>query len=62
MEHKIVDDFYYIYDENGIVLLSIKLTKEPGNQVIISTSDEVYSGPVELLCLSGWLNYSDKDS
>ena len=62
MEHKIVDDFYYIYDENGIVLLSIKLTKEPGNQVIISTSDEVYSGPVELLCLSGWTNYSDKDS
>ena len=62
MEHKIVDDFYYIYDENGIVLLSIKLTKEPGNQVIISTSDEVYSGPIELLCLSGWTNYSDKDS
>ena len=62
MEHKIVDNFYYIYDENGIVLLSIQLTTDPNNQVIISTNDEVYSGPIELLCLSGWSNYSDKDS
>ena len=62
MEHKIVDNYYYLYDDDGVVLLCIELTTEPGNQVIISTSDEVYSGPIELLCLSGWTNFSDKDS
>lgn len=53
MDHKIVDNFYYIYDDNGIVLLSIELTNEPNNQVIISTESEVYSGPISLLDLSG---------
>ena len=62
MEHKIVDNFYYIYDENGIVLLSIQLTSDPNNQVIISTNDEVYSGPIEFLTLSGTVDYSDKNS
>ena len=53
MDHKIVDNFYYIYDDNGIVLLSIELTNEPNNQVIISTENEVYSGSISLLDLSG---------
>ena len=62
MEHKIVDNFYYIFDENGIVLLSIQLTTDPNNQVIISTDNEVYSGPIEFLTLSGTVDYSDKNS
>ena len=62
MEHKITDNFYYIYDENGIVLLSIQLTTAPNNQIIISTDNEVYSGPIEFLTLSGTIDYSGKNS
>ena len=62
MEHKIIDNFYYIYDENGIVLLSIQLTTAPNNQIIISTDNEVYSGPIEFLTLSGAVDYSGKNS
>ena len=62
MEHKITDNFYYIYDENGIVLLSIQLTTAPNNQIIISTDNEVYSGPIEFLTLSGTVDYSGKNS
>ena len=57
MEHKIVDNLYYIYDDNGLILLSIRLTNEPNNQVIISTESEVYSGPISLLDLSGVATY-----
>jgi len=57
MEHKIADNLYYIYDDNGLVLLSIKLTDKPNNQIIISTESEVYSGPISLLDLSGVATY-----
>ena len=59
MDHKIVDNFYYIYDENGIVLLSIELTNEPNNQVIISTESEVYSGPINFLTFSNITSYKN---
>lgn len=55
MTHKI--DFetntYSIFDDDANELLSIDLTKEPGNQIIIKTEKEIYSGPIELLSFSG---------
>ena len=59
MEHKIVDNFYYIYDDNGVVLFSIELTNEPNNQIIISTENEVYSGPIDFLSFSDIASYKN---
>ena len=49
MKHKITDNIYYIYNDEGYVLFSLKLTDEPGNQVVIYTNKEVYAGPINLI-------------
>lgn len=52
MKHSLENDVYVIEDDNGKPLMTIRLTDEPGNQVIIETDKEVYSGPISLLNLS----------
>ena len=49
MKHKITDNIYYIYNDEGYVLFSLKLTDEPGDQIVIYTDKEVYAGPISLL-------------
>ena len=49
MKHAITGNVYYIYNEEGHVLFSIKLTDEPGNQIVIYTDKEVYAGPIDLI-------------
>ena len=49
IEHKIIDNFYYVYNEDGVVVFSLELTNLPGDQVIIKTDTTVYSGPISLL-------------
>ena len=53
MYHIIKDDIYYLYSDNGSELMNIKLTDEPGDQIIVSTYNEVYAGPVNLIEFSG---------
>ena len=49
MYHIIKDDIYYLYSDEGSELMSIKLTDEPNNQVVISTATEIYAGPVSFI-------------
>jgi len=49
MEHKIIENTYYVYNEDGIVVFSLELTDKPGDQVIIKTETAVFSGPISLL-------------
>lgn len=49
MTHIITDNTYIVKDVNGEVLLTITLTDEPGNQVVIRTKSEVYAGPISLI-------------
>lgn len=49
MKHNISGNVYYIYNDDGYVLFSIKLTDEPGNQIVIYTNKEVYAGPIDLI-------------
>ena len=49
MEHKIVDNFYYVYNSDGVVVFSLEITDLEGDQVIIKTENTVYSGPISLL-------------
>ena len=53
MYHVIKDDIYYLYNNNGIELMRIELTELPGDQLVITVKDEVYSGPVNLISFSG---------
>ena len=52
MKQIIKDDVYYLYSDDGIELMTITLTDEPGNQIIIKIANEVYAGPVELINFS----------
>jgi len=49
MKHNISGNVYYIYNDAGYVLFSIKLTDEPGDQIVIYTNKEVYAGPISLI-------------
>lgn len=49
MKHAISENVYYIYNEDGHVLFSVKLTDKPGNQIVIYTDKEVYAGPIDLI-------------
>lgn len=49
MKHYIKDNIYYIEDIDGNVILKIKLVDSIGNQIILETEKEIYSGPVELI-------------
>ena len=50
MRHYIEDNYYYIVDEEGWVLLKIRLLPEvDGNQVVIETENEIFAGPIELI-------------
>lgn len=51
MKHYIKDDIYYLEDE-GQIVLSLKIDKEFENQIVITTAKEVYAGPVD--CISFW--------
>lgn len=53
MKQIIKDDIYYLYSDDGIELMTITLTDEPGNQIIVKTENEVYAGPVS------FINFSD---
>ena len=49
MRSFIKDDIYYIVDGDK-ELLKVQLVSEfPGNQIIISTENEIYAGPIELI-------------
>jgi hypothetical protein len=53
MKHFIDDtNTYKILDENNAELLTIQLTEEPNNQIILTTEKEVYAGPIEFLSTS----------
>ena len=52
MVQEIKDNIYYLKDNKGNILLKITPSEIPGNQVIIETDKEVYSGPISLLNLS----------
>ena len=49
MYHTIKDNIYYLYSDDGLELMRIKLTTEPEDQVVISTATEVYAGPVSFI-------------
>lgn len=50
MKHYIHSDTYYLEDDEGNLLLSIKLKNNlPNNQIIVKTKKEVYAGPVDLI-------------
>ena len=49
MKHYIVDDTYTIVNDDNDVLLSIILTEEPGDQIIMTTGSWVYAGPIRFL-------------
>ena len=49
MKHYIKDNIYYLEDIDGNVILKIKLVDSIGNQIILETEKEIYSGPVELI-------------
>ena len=49
MNHFIENNNYYITDEDGQVIFSIKLTDKPGDQIIIETAKEVYAGPISFI-------------
>lgn len=49
MKHYIKDNIYYLEDIDGNVVLKIKLVDSIGNQIILETEKEIYSGPVELI-------------
>ncbi len=49
MEHFIKDNIYYIMDGNK-ELLKIRLVDEVGgNQIVLSTENEIFAGPIELI-------------
>ena len=52
MRHEIVNNIYYIYDEENKVIFSLELTDYPDDQIVISTDREVFAGPVNLLKFS----------
>ena len=52
MYHLIKDEVYYLYSDDGLELMSIRLTDMPGDQLVITTASEVYSGPVQLVSFS----------
>ena len=52
MKHAISENVYYIYNDDGHVLFSVKLTDEPGDQIVIYTDKEVYAGPIDLIKFS----------
>ncbi len=52
MKHEIIDNIYYIYNDENKVIFSLELTDYPDDQVVISTDKEVFTGPVKLLKFS----------
>ena len=49
MEHFIKDNIYYIMDGDK-ELLKIKLADDvSGNQIILSTENEIFAGPISLI-------------
>ena len=49
MKHKIIENKYYVYNDDGVVVFSLELTDKPGDQVIIKTESVVYAGPISLV-------------
>ena len=49
MEHFIKDNVYYI-TVDGKEVFKLELVNEvPGNQVVISTENEIFAGPINLI-------------
>ena len=57
MKHLIKDNIYYLYSDDDVELMTIELTDEPENQIIIKTAHEVYAGPVKFICFSGDIKF-----
>jgi hypothetical protein len=55
MTHEIKDNVYYIYDDEGRAILSIALTEESNNQIVLSTDNEVYAGPIDFIRFDPWI-------
>ena len=50
LHHEIIENEYYIYDEDNKPVFKITLMNTfPNNQVVIETDKEVYSGPLQFL-------------
>jgi len=49
MEHKIVENKYYLYNDDGVLVFSLEITDKPGDQVIIKMDKAVYAGPISFL-------------
>lgn len=50
----IKDDKYYLYNDIGEELMTITFDNSlPGDQVVITTQDEVYAGPIKFVTFSG---------
>lgn len=50
MRHYIKDDTYFIEDEAGNELLKVILINDTdGNQVVMSTENEIFAGPISLI-------------
>ena len=49
MEHYIKDDTYYVVDGDKELLKVKLITSVDGNQVVISTENEIYAGPISLI-------------
>lgn len=49
MKHYIKDNIYYLTEDNGCVVLSLRIDGQFENQIVITTAKEVYAGPVDYL-------------
>lgn len=48
LKQKIENNTYEIYDDfDGQILLTVKIDEEFDDQIIISTSKEVFAGPID---------------
>ena len=56
MEHYIKDNYYYIVDGDK-ELLKIELINDvDGNQIVLSTENEIFAGPVSLISFDANVN------
>lgn len=52
LEHKIVNNFYYVYNADGVVVFSLEILDKDNDQVVVQNNNTVYSGPISLLDIS----------
>ena len=53
MKQEIKDNIYYLYDDDGNVLLKITPSDISGNQITLEANNQVFAGPISMLNISG---------